>query len=60
MKGGKAGRKRRASTNSPARPATPAAKGAKAGAGKRPANAAPPKGSRKKPEYGGTSSKGDD
>lgn len=58
MKGGKSGRKRRTSTAAPARAATPRGKGGKVNAakGKRPPNVPPPKGSRKKPDYGWSSS----
>lgn len=64
MKGGKAGRDRRNGAAAPGqrsggRGAAKSGAG-KPGAAKRPANAPPRKGSRKKPDVGGTSSAGDD
>ena len=64
MKGGKAGRDRRSGATAPAQRSggRGAAKSGseKPGAAKRPANAPPRKGSRKKPDFGGTSSAGDE
>jgi hypothetical protein len=54
MKGGKSGRTRRSTGGAPVDRGG-ARTGPKKGSAARPANVAPPKGSRKKPHYGGTS-----
>lgn len=62
MKGGKGGRDRRSGNAAPGpRGGAGAKPGAmKPGAAKRPANAPPKKGSRKRPDVGGSSTSGDD